>query len=129
MKVLLNDPPRARVEGEAGFCSLETVLSDADIITLHVPLNLQGEDATYHMADEAYFKRLSRKPILINACRGEVMETNAAIEAIRQERLTGWSWIVGENEPHPDPTLLSLVDLATLTLLVIPKMGRPTGPP
>jgi len=89
MKVLLNDPPRARVEGEAGFCSLETVLAEADIITLHVPLNLQGEDATYHMADEAFFKRLGKKPMLINACRGEVMETKAAIEAVRQERLTG----------------------------------------
>lgn len=127
MKVLLNDPPRARVEGEAGFCSLETVLSDADIITLHVPLNLQGEDATYHMADEAFFKRLSRKPILINACRGEVMETNAAIEAIRQERLTGLVVDCWENEPHPDPTLLSLVDLATPHIAGYSKDGKANG--
>ena len=74
MKVLLNDPPRARVEGETGFCSLETVLAEADIITLHVPLNLQGEDATYHMADEAFFKRLGKKPMQIGraSCRERV---------------------------------------------------------
>lgn len=127
MKVLLNDPPRARVEGETGFCSLETVLAEADIITLHVPLNLQGEDATYHMADEAFFKRLGKKPMLINACRGEVMETKAAIEAVRQERLTGLVVDCWEFEPNPDPTLLSLVDLATPHIAGYSKDGKANG--
>lgn len=127
MKVLLNDPPRARVEGETGFCSLETVLAESDIITLHVPLNLQGEDATFHMADEAFFKRLGKKPMLINACRGEVMETKAAIEAVRQERLTGLVVDCWEFEPNPDPTLLSLVDLATPHIAGYSKDGKANG--
>jgi len=127
MKVLLNDPPRARVEGETGFCSLETVLAESDIITLHVPLNLQGEDATYHMADEAFFKRLGKKPMLINACRGEVMDTKAAIEAVRQERLTGLVVDCWEFEPNPDPTLLSLVDLATPHIAGYSKDGKANG--
>ncbi|MDX1284375.1 MAG: NAD(P)-dependent oxidoreductase, partial [Draconibacterium sp.] len=46
MKVLLNDPPRERAEGPEQFVSLETIQKEADIITLHVPLNLEGEDAT-----------------------------------------------------------------------------------
>lgn len=127
MKVLLNDPPRARVEGETGFCSLETVLAESDIITLHVPLNLQGEDATFHMADEAFFKRLGKKPMLINACRGEVMETKAAIEAVRQERLTGLVVDCWEFEPNPNPTLLSLVDLATPHIAGYSKDGKANG--
>ena len=39
MQVLLNDPPRERTEGKCGFVSLKGILRDADIITLHVPLN------------------------------------------------------------------------------------------
>lgn len=127
MKTLLNDPPRASMEGASGFCSLETVLAEADIITLHVPLNLQGEDATYHMADEAFFNRLGKKPILINACRGEVMDTQATIEAMRQERLTGLVVDCWENEPHPDPTLLSMADLATPHIAGYSKDGKANG--
>ncbi|MCX6309498.1 MAG: erythronate-4-phosphate dehydrogenase, partial [Bacteroidia bacterium] len=50
MNVLLNDPPRSRKEGEEQFCSLQRILEESDIITLHVPLNLLGEDATFHLA-------------------------------------------------------------------------------
>ena len=52
MRVLLNDPPRARVEGEKGFVFLDKILEESDIITLHVPLNQEGLDATWHLADE-----------------------------------------------------------------------------
>ena len=44
MKVLLNDPPRERAEGSDKFVSLETIKNEADIISLHVPLNIKGED-------------------------------------------------------------------------------------
>jgi erythronate-4-phosphate dehydrogenase len=127
MNVLLNDPPRARAEGDAGFCSLEKVLNEADIITLHVPLNLQGEDATYHMADEAFFKRMGKTPILINACRGEVLDTQATIEAMRQNRLSGLVVDCWENEPHPDPTLLSMTDLATPHIAGYSRDGKANG--
>ena len=55
MKVLLNDPPRERAEGSSAFVSLKQVMDEADIITLHVPLNMKGEDATYHLGNEAFF--------------------------------------------------------------------------
>ena len=40
MNVLLNDPPRARLEGKKNFYQLNEVLSQSDILTVHVPLNL-----------------------------------------------------------------------------------------
>ena len=43
-KVLLNDPPRERVEGAENFVSLETILKESDLVSLHVPLNKQGQD-------------------------------------------------------------------------------------
>ena len=39
MNVLLNDPPRERKEGKKNFLSLDAVLSESDIVTVHVPLN------------------------------------------------------------------------------------------
>ena len=40
MRVLLNDPPRSRSEGNKGFVNLDELLRESDIITLHVPLNM-----------------------------------------------------------------------------------------
>ena len=55
MKVLLNDPPRERTEGSEKFVNIDRIKEEADIITLHVPLNMKGEDVTYHMADDTFF--------------------------------------------------------------------------
>jgi len=52
MKILLNDPPRARKEKDTDFTGLERILNESDIITLHVPLNLQGQDKTHHLFDK-----------------------------------------------------------------------------
>ena len=46
MRVLLCDPPRARAEGAEGFVDLDTLVAQSDIVTLHVPLLREGEDAT-----------------------------------------------------------------------------------
>ncbi len=47
--------PRARREGDGEFVNLETILREADIITLHVPLTLSGEDKTFHLFDDTAF--------------------------------------------------------------------------
>jgi erythronate-4-phosphate dehydrogenase len=46
MRVLLNDPPRARNEAGGNFVDLGKILNESDIITIHVPLNISGEDKT-----------------------------------------------------------------------------------
>src|SRR5690606_10556897 len=81
MKVLLNDPPRERVEGPEQFVSLEKIQNEADIITFHVPLNIKGDDTTFHMVDEKFIQNLKKKPLLINSCRGEVFDTKATQKA------------------------------------------------
>jgi erythronate-4-phosphate dehydrogenase len=127
MKVLLNDPPRAREEGLANFCSLEKIKAEADIITLHVPLNLHGEDATFHLADNRFFHSLKRNPILINSCRGEVLDTQAAKQAVLEKRISGMVVDCWENEPMLDLELLKLVDLATPHIAGYSKDGKANG--
>ena len=55
MKVLQNDPPRELAEGRGGFSSLYEVISQSDIITIHVPLILTGEYQTFHLANNPFF--------------------------------------------------------------------------
>jgi len=51
MNVLLNDPPRARNEGNEKFVTIDELISRSDIITFHVPLIKDGVDKTFHLAD------------------------------------------------------------------------------
>lgn len=127
MKVLLNDPPRERAEGTEQFCSLSKIMQEADFITLHVPLNMQGVDATYHLADANFFKALERKPIVINSCRGEVLDTLSAKSALKDGLISGLVVDCWENEPSIDKKLLELVDLATPHIAGYSKDGKANG--
>jgi len=127
MKVLLNDPPRERAEGSGSFVSLQTIQQEADIITLHVPLNLKGEDATYHLADENFFRSLGKRPVLINSCRGEVVETQAVKNALKQGVIADFVCDCWENEPDLDLELLELTAIATPHIAGYSKDGKATG--
>ena len=72
MNVLLNDPPRARKEGDREFVGIEKILREADIITVHVPLTMTGEDKTYHLFDDINFNKMKKGSWFFNSSRGEV---------------------------------------------------------
>ena len=127
MKVLLNDPPRERAEGSASFESIEKIKDEADIITLHVPLNLKGEDKTFHLGNKEFLSALKRKPVLINSCRGEVIETNAVKMALKSGQITGFVCDCWENEPEIDLELLEMTELATPHIAGYSKDGKAIG--
>jgi len=127
MNVLQNDPPRARKEGPENFCSLERIMQEADIITLHVPLNLQGEDVTFNFVDNRFFQSLKRKPILFNSCRGEVLDSQSAKVALKNHLISGLVIDCWENEPDLDLELLQMVDLATPHIAGYSKDGKANG--
>ena len=127
MKVLLNDPPRERAEGPEKFVSLETVKNEADIISLHVPLNIKGEDATFHLGDESFFSTLKKKPVLINSCRGEVIETAAVKKALKTKQLSSFVCDCWENEPDLDLELLEMTEIATPHIAGYSKDGKAKG--
>lgn len=127
MKVLLNDPPRARVEGEGAFVSLEIIKQKADIISLHVPLNTTGPDATFHLGDASFFYSLTSRQILINCCRGEVIDNHAIKEALRTDQITAFVCDCWENEPEIDLELLALTNIATPHIAGYSRDGKATG--
>jgi len=114
MRVLQNDPPRARAERLNSFVAIEKVLSEADIISLHVPLIRAGAYSTYHLfAKDTLAALEDRLPILINTSRGAVVDNKALLKAIDGGKLGGVVLDVWENEPNISPELLDVVDLAT----------------
>ncbi len=127
MKVLLNDPPRARREGGQNFVALSTIMEQSDVITFHVPLNREGQDRTFHLAGETFFAGLPRKPLLINSSRGEVVDGQALARALQKGQITAACLDVWENEPGIDTGLLDLVDIATPHIAGYSMDGKANG--
>jgi len=127
MNVLLNDPPRARKEGKKNFVNLRTVLNESDIITLHVPLNVVGEDCTWYLFNDMSFKKVKKGTWFINTSRGEVAETGPLIKAMESGKLGGAVIDVWENEPDIDMRLMSGTFLATPHIAGYSTDGKANG--
>jgi erythronate-4-phosphate dehydrogenase len=89
LRVLLNDPPRAAREGPAFgktgpeiFQTLETLLAEADIVTLHVPLITDKPWPTLQMSNCRFFEQMKHGSVFINASRGKVLDADALLEAM-----------------------------------------------
>ncbi len=111
MDVLKNDPPQQRKTGDQDYVSLEEALR-ADIITFHVPLNLDGIDKTFHLIDERKLSTLREKQIIINASRGQVIDNPVLLKFISEKNLLV-NLDVWENEPAINVNLLNWVHLAS----------------
>ncbi len=124
MKVLLCDPPRQRVEGGECWSSLAEIAEKADIITFHTPLTTEGPDASFHLANEAFFQSLRRAPIIINAARGPVVDTVAWIEAIKCGQAGEAIVDCWEGEPRINEDLLALASVATPHIAGYSRQGK-----
>ena len=113
MRVLLNDLPREDKEGKQNFSSLQTLAKECNVLTFHVPLYKEGKYRTYHLADTAFFQSLKQKPVIINTSRGEVIETDALLNALETKLMSDAIIDVWENEPTINLTLLKKVFLGT----------------
>jgi len=110
---LLCDPPRARAEGREAFLPLDGLLNGSDLVTLHVPLQREGADATLRMIETRRLERLVPDGWLVNASRGEVVDGTALESALTEGRLAGAVLDVFEGEPAPSPSLVTRCALAT----------------
>ena len=87
--------------------------AECDILTFHVPLYKEGPYKTFHLADHTFFRSLKRCPVIINTSRGEVIETNALLNALEDGLISDAIIDVWENEPDINLTLLNRVFLGT----------------
>ena len=119
--VLLCDPPRAEAEGPDGFCSLEYLLANSQIVTMHVPL----DETTRGMADEDFFMLMPPGAIFINAARGEVVDEDALMTAI--PKLGAVVIDTWNNEPDVNEELVEMVDIATPHIAGYSYQGKLNG--
>lgn len=85
-------------------CDLDDVLSESDIISLHVPLN----DNTRHMIDKSRIEQMKDGAIIINTARGGLIDEDAAAEAVKSGKLGGLGLDAFEEEPLIDSPLKGL---------------------
>ena len=76
------------------YAGAEEILAEADIISLHCPLTPQ----THHIVNARTLARVKRGALLINTSRGGLVDTEAAIEALKSGRLGGMALDVYEEE-------------------------------
>jgi erythronate-4-phosphate dehydrogenase len=127
IKTLLCDPPRADRGDDGEFLPLSTLVADADILTFHTPLYKQGEYKTLHLADEALLKALKPGTILINACRGPVVDNAALLKVLEQRDDLSVILDVWEPEPELSLPLLAKVDIATAHIAGYTLEGKARG--
>jgi erythronate-4-phosphate dehydrogenase len=127
MNILLNDPPRSRNEGRTKFVNLDTLLAEADIVTVHVPLSFTGEDKTYHLFDENNFRKMKKGAWFFNSSRGEVTDTLSLKKALGTDSLSGAVLDVWENEPELDIELMKKAFIATPHIAGYSMDGKANG--
>lgn len=108
LKVLYYDVVRnERVEKECGatYCSsVEEILRQADVVSLHVPLLA----STHHLINEARLDLMKPTSFLINTSRGAIVDERALEKILRQKNISGAALDVFEFEPKTVPGLVKL---------------------
>jgi len=128
MKVIYTDAVRAPEDAEravnATFRDMNTLLAEADFISLHVPLL----EETRGLFDAPKFFRMKRTAYLINTSRGPVVDEAALVAALESKKIAGAALDVYENEPfiHPGlkrPNVVLAPHLASASLETRTKMA------
>lgn len=113
MKILYHDLQRNQeFEAETGarFVDKETLLKEADFISLHVPLM----PTTRHFIGEKELQLMKKTAVLINTSRGPVIDEAALVKALNNKEIFGAGLDVYENEPHLASGLRELDNVALL---------------
>lgn len=125
MKVLYNDIVR-NVEFEkatgATYVDKETLLKEADIISLHVPLLPE----TRHLISAHELSLMKPTAILINTARGPVVDEDALVKALKAKQIYGAGLDVFEEEPKVHPGLLELDNVVLLPHIASASMETRT---
>ena len=120
-QILRFDPPRAEKEGPEDFYTLDELLAEAQIVTIHVPL----DDTTRGMCNDDFFAKIQPGAIFINAARGEIVDEAALLRARpKLGALVIDTWC---NEPDVDQRLLIECDVATPHIAGYSYQGKQNG--
>lgn len=127
VRILLNDPLLEASGDPREFVSLDTLIAQSDVISLHVPLTKEGAHKTWYLFDEQRLSSLKQDVWLLNCCRGEVIDNRSLIrvKSVRPDiKLVLDVW---EGEPSPMVELVPLVEFATPHIAGYSLEGKARG--
>lgn len=85
-RILAYDPYLERSSDDSvTLCSMDTVFEQADVVSLHVPLN----EETHYLVNEHWLSRFRKKIWFINTARGKCVDTLALLDALDQDKVKG----------------------------------------
>ncbi|KAA8681193.1 2-hydroxyacid dehydrogenase [Vibrio gigantis] len=96
MNILCYDPypnPLA-VELGAKYVELDELYKESDVISLHCPMSKEN----YHLLDATAFGKMKDGVMIVNTSRGELLDSTAAIEALKQSKIGALGLDVYDNE-------------------------------
>lgn len=121
MRIVYHRRHRATPEVEdalgAEFRTLDDLLAEADVVTLHTSLS----DETRHLIDASRLALMKPTAVLVNTSRGPVVDEAALVEALRERRIFAAGLDVYEREPEVHPGLLELENV-----VLVPHLGSAT---
>lgn len=116
---------------DIAFADLDHLLTQADIISCHVPLTMDGDYPSYHLLGEKELATIQNDALLINSGRGAVIDTVALSEEIDKRALSNKKLNVvldvWENEPIVDHSLLNKIILGSPHIAGYSIEGREQG--
>ena len=95
----------------------DRMIAEADILSLHCPATAD----THHILSAGRIAAMKPEAVVVNTARGELIDEEALIAALRAGRLAGAALDVFEHEPAVDPRLVELPNV-----LLIPHLGSAT---
>lgn len=114
MRVIAHDPylPEARaLELGIELVSMDQLLAQADVVSLHLPLN----DETRHFLNRDRIAQMKDGAVVVNTARGALIDDAALIEGLDSGKLGGAALDVFEPEPLAEDSPLRSHELVTLT--------------
>lgn len=111
MNIVAHDPHVRIEDADVKVASLEELLATCDFITLHVLLTPQ----TKGLIGKPQLDMMKKTAVIVNACRGPVVQENALIEALRARTIGGACLDVYEKEPLAKDSGLRGLDNVILT--------------
>lgn len=115
--------PRDLEDYNTSFCSLDDLVRESDIVSLHVPVT----PLTRHLVDGEFLGKMKSTALLINTARGEIVDQDALVRAITENTIAGAGLDTLDPEPVTlDNPLLQLPESARYRLVFSPHIGGTT---
>lgn len=100
-KIMVFDPVTKIDQDDIEMVSLDKLLLESDVITLHIPYSQQN----HHLINDEAIRKMKSTAFLVNVARGGLIDESALLTAMMEKRLAGASLDCFEEEPYTGPLL------------------------